>query len=86
MNLDYSSPENRLALLEMASGIQERANLNERESKVIEMRFYQDKTYEEIGRIIDVTQEQVRQIEAKALRKMRNEKSLADILPTDISN
>ena len=86
MSLDSSSPENRLALIEMASGIQERANLSKRQSLVIEMRFRQDKSYEEIAKTLDVTRERVRHIEATALRKMRHPSALADVLPTDIHN
>ena len=43
-----------------------------REKIVLEMRFYEDKTYDEIGKRFNVTRERIRQIEAKALRKMRH--------------
>lgn len=50
--------------------------LNEREEKVIRMRFGLDEgcpmTLEEIGRVFGVTRERIRQIEAKALRKLRH--------------
>lgn len=49
--------------------------LTERESRVIRARFGIDdgipKTLEEIGKVLNVTRERIRQIEAKALRKLR---------------
>ncbi|MBI3584004.1 MAG: sigma-70 family RNA polymerase sigma factor [Nitrospinae bacterium] len=45
--------------------------LTERERRIIELRFYQDMTYEETGLSIGLTKERVRQIELKALRKLR---------------
>ena len=51
-------------------------SLTERESKVIRMRFgiglNTDHTLEEVGKQFDVTRERIRQIEAKALRKLRH--------------
>lgn len=50
--------------------------LNDREREVLEMRFGlkdgQDHTLEEVGRYFGVTRERIRQIEAKALRKLRH--------------
>lgn len=52
------------------------SRLSPRESKVLMMRFgigmNTDHTLEEIGKQFDVTRERIRQIEAKALRKLRN--------------
>lgn len=52
------------------------ANLSSREAKVLKMRFgidmNTDHTLEEVGRQFDVTRERIRQIEAKALRKLRH--------------
>ena len=52
------------------------ATLSEREKRVLELRFgLQDgfpRTLEEIGRQYQVTRERIRQIEAKALRKIRH--------------
>ena len=49
--------------------------LNDREREVLEMRFGlkdgQERTLEEVGRYYGVTRERIRQIEAKALRKLR---------------
>ena len=50
--------------------------LSERERQVLEMRYGlkdgQDHTLEEVGRFFQVTRERIRQIEAKALRKLRH--------------
>jgi RNA polymerase primary sigma factor len=50
--------------------------LSEREREVLEMRFGlqdgQDHTLEEVGKHLGVTRERIRQIEAKALRKLRH--------------
>lgn len=50
--------------------------LGERERKVLELRFGlndgEEKTLEEIGRQFNVTRERIRQIEAKALKKLRH--------------
>lgn len=61
--------------------------LNEREKKVLILRFGLDdgrpRTLEEVGKEFDVTRERIRQIEAKALRKLRHpsrSKKLKDFL------
>jgi RNA polymerase primary sigma factor len=61
--------------------------LNEREREVLEMRFGlndgRDHTLEEVGKTFGVTRERIRQIEAKALRKLRHpsrSKALRDYL------
>ena len=61
--------------------------LTEREEKVLKLRFGledgQCRTLEEVGQIFGVTRERIRQIEAKALRKMRHpsrSKKLKDFL------
>ena len=52
------------------------AALSERERQVLELRFGlidgKDHTLEEVSRYFDVTRERIRQIEAKALRKLRH--------------
>ncbi len=54
------------------------SSLSEREAKVLKLRFGLDeldpnpKTLEEVGRVFGVTRERIRQIEAKALRKLRH--------------
>ena len=50
--------------------------LNEREQQVVRLRFGledgQARTLEEVGQNFNVTRERIRQIEAKALRKLRH--------------
>ena len=52
------------------------SGLTAREAKVLRMRFgidmNNDHTLEEVGKQFDVTRERIRQIEAKALRKLRH--------------
>jgi RNA polymerase primary sigma factor len=52
------------------------SQLTPREAKVLRMRFgidmNTDQTLEEVGKQFDVTRERIRQIEAKALRKLRH--------------
>ena len=61
--------------------------LSEREARVLRLRFGLDdgrnRTLEEVGREFKVTRERIRQIEAKALRKLRHpsrSKKLKDFL------
>ncbi|MGM9533916.1 MAG: RNA polymerase sigma factor RpoD [Intestinibacter sp.] len=63
------------------------SSLNEREQKVLKLRFGLEdgraRTLEEVGKEFDVTRERIRQIEAKALRKLRHpsrSKKLRDYL------
>ena len=57
--------------------------LNERERQVLELRFGlvdgKDHTLEEVSQFFDVTRERIRQIEAKALRKLRHPSRSSDL-------
>lgn len=91
---DFIPDEDALAPEEMASFMLLREQLfdvldtlTDRESKVLILRFgLQDgrpRTLEEVGEIFKVTRERIRQIEAKALRKLRHptrSKKLKDFL------
>ncbi|MFM7679266.1 MAG: RNA polymerase sigma factor RpoD [Roseiflexaceae bacterium] len=60
------------------------ARLNERERRVLQLRFGLEDghcwTLEEVGREFNVTRERIRQIEVKALRKLRNPRNLRSLL------
>jgi RNA polymerase primary sigma factor len=67
------------------------ATLTEREEKVLRLRFGladgYPRTLEEVGSVFNVTRERVRQIEAKALRKMRHSSRAKELKPFEnISN
>lgn len=70
-------PEEALAAKELTAAIKyEMECLTSREYKVIALRFGLDTgvehTLEEVGQVYDVTRERIRQIEAKALKKLRH--------------
>lgn len=48
------------------------ATLSERERKIIRMRYYDIMTLEDVAKAFNVTRERIRQIEAKAVRKLRH--------------
>ena len=80
---DFIEDGNILSPVETATGLglgetthEVLASLTPREAKVLRMRFgidmNTDHTLEEVGKQFDVTRERIRQIEAKALRKLRH--------------
>ena len=74
---DALSPAEQAADVLLREHIEEvMKTLTPREAKVLKLRFgLQDgrmRTLEEVGREFDVTRERIRQIEAKALRKLRH--------------
>lgn len=74
--IDVVSPEDSAVETSLQSEINKQLQtLNEREQRVLEMRFglnnEQQHTLEQVGNDFGVTRERIRQIEAKALRKLR---------------
>jgi len=80
---DFIEDQNILSPVDTATGLglgetthEVLASLTPREAKVLRMRFGidmpTDHTLEEVGKQFDVTRERIRQIEAKALRKLRH--------------
>ena len=96
---DFIEDENAPAPAEVASNAMMREQLQEvlhtltpREEKVIRLRFGledgQAHTLEEVGKEFNVTRERIRQIEAKALRKIRHpgrSKKLRDYYTNNIA-
>lgn len=76
---DNDSPEDAAATQLLKEQISEILDtLSDRERKIIQMRFGlgsgKSRTLEEVGQEFDVTRERIRQIEAKALAKLRKHK------------
>ena len=72
--MDYlPSPEDHLLERETNQLVDDLLNtIRPREKEVLIRRFQNDETYKEAGKKMNVTQERVRQIEATALRKLRD--------------
>ena len=81
---DMISPQEAVITANMSKQIQAAlSTLNEREERIVQMRFgigeTRDHTLEEVGQNFDLSRERIRQIEDKALRKLR-QSSRADKL------
>jgi RNA polymerase primary sigma factor len=87
---DFIEDRNRLSLTDevMQRNLADKtrkvlATLTAREEKVLKMRFGIDErsnhTLEEVGQDFEVTRERIRQIEAKALRKLRHPSRARDL-------
>ena len=75
IGLDY--PEQEMVEQEMVEIVKDKLDsLTPREAKILRMRFGFDggigHTLEEVGKVFKVTREQIRHIEARALRKLRH--------------
>jgi RNA polymerase primary sigma factor len=82
------SPQDAAISSNMAKRIQKvLSTLNEREEKILRMRFgigeKHDHTLDEVGQVFELTRERIRQIEEKALRKLKHS-SRADKLKSFI--
>lgn len=83
-----TSPERYAELTYLKKQLDEVLNeLTDRERKVISLRFGLEdgvtRTLEEVGKVFNVTRERIRQIEAKALKKLKDKsKFLTDYLTT----
>jgi RNA polymerase primary sigma factor len=74
---DATSPEQHASFEILKQELQETlGTLTDREENVLRLRFGLDdgrtRTLEEVGKVFGVTRERIRQIEAKALRKLRH--------------
>lgn len=87
---DFVEDENMPAPLELASHemlrdhiVEALHRLTERERRIVVLRYGledgQFRTLEEVGREFGITRERIRQIEAKALRKLRTPESMAPL-------
>lgn len=75
--MEFNGPEIVYEECEFAQTMQDLlGSLTPREAKVLKLRFGigvdKDYSLEEVGKTFDVTRERIRQIEAKALRKLRH--------------
>lgn len=83
-----ADPDEAVLKQEMVSVVEEQLDsLTPRESKILRMRYgigCEEHTLEEVGRAFDITRERIRQIEAKALRKLKKPhraRPLRELLP-----
>lgn len=80
---DGPTPEDEVSLLDLPKKIEElmdKCKLTDREKFVLRLRFSDDKEYtlEDIGEMMSVTRERVRQIEKRALQKMKRPSVIKD--------
>ena len=80
-----NSIEDALYLRDFKSAVFDKVPLSEREKMVLKCRFGIDMprryTLEEIGKMMGVTRERVRQIEAKAIRRLRSNREIKSFNP-----
>ena len=78
-NLSYTMDTDMIAMRITISNM--RTALTDRENRIIRDRFYNDMTLQEVGKELGVSGDRIRQIECKALRKMRRHSySLKDFI------
>lgn len=74
-----SSGEGQLAIKLAAMKIINTHRLRPRYREVLKMRFINDMTLEEAGKVVGVTRERIRQMESKSLRTLKHPASLSGI-------
>jgi RNA polymerase sigma factor (sigma-70 family) len=81
--IDGSSPDKELEGKETTEVVNEMLEtLTPREARVLRMRFgigCNEHTLEEAGQVLDVTKERIRQIEVKAMRKMKHPSRMVEL-------
>jgi len=71
--IENSNPENQAIRNEVNEKLFDAIKtLPHRHQKAITMRYFENATHEEMGKELKVSRERARQIEAEALRKLRN--------------
>ena len=73
--IEYSSPEeecDRSSLREITKEVLSSSEFTSNERSVLRKRVMAELTFEEIAQKVDLSRERIRQIEAKALRKLRH--------------
>lgn len=69
-DIEYEKTETKMVITEVMD------SLDAKQIKILKMRFWDDKTLEEIGNVLCMTREGVRRCEARALRKLRHPSKL----------
>ena len=82
------SPDPKMVLehQQLAEKILEASTLTDREKLALKLRFEDEMSLEDAGKVLDVTRERFRQIETKALRKLRGTvgKNRKELLGSDV--
>ena len=76
---ELASGEGQLAIKLAAMKIIDTHRIMPRYREVIRMRFFDDLTLEEAGKVVGVTRERIRQMECKAMRELRHPASMSGI-------
>ena len=70
MDLDEDRTQHQIDICRLITVALE--TISPREAKVLQLRYFQECTLDEVGGIFELTRERIRQIEKKALLKMRH--------------
>lgn len=80
--LALSDPLQVLEASDLVTKLLGNCNLSSREEAVLQLRFYDELSLDDIGKRLEISTERVRQIEAKSLRKLRKTASVLIECPT----